>query len=199
MRIRFDVILIVIILPLIGVGLFLLSKHQHLLEEVAELDRQGWELYRANDFNGAERLFAETVSKMPTRNSGYLGMGWCRWAVGSYDDAEKWFMDAANIDDSKGYHHHGIAEIHHRRGDLDKAVEHYRLAIKADNTNPNYHLGMGWVCKSMGNMEQAAQSFKQVVSLTEKKKSGQMEVDLKRMRDEAFAGLHEVEAKADNP
>lgn len=192
MRIRFDVILIVVIMPLIGVGLFMLSNHKQLLDEVAELDARGWELYRAGDYSPAEELFALTVEKMPNRNSGYLGVGWCKWATDDYDGAEKWFMDAAALNNSQGHHYHGMAEVNRGRGHLEKAVEYYQLAIKSDKNNPAYHLGLGWLYKDMGEGEQAAQSFQQVVQLTEKRRRGPEEVDRQRVRDQAFAGLHEV-------
>ncbi|MBQ1509792.1 MAG: tetratricopeptide repeat protein [Selenomonadaceae bacterium] len=104
----------------------------------AQKNREGLELRYKGDYDGAIRLYRESIALDPKYASPWNNMGCVYDDLGNYDKAIECCRKAIELDpkDASPWSNMGVA--YDNLGNYDKAIECYRKAIELDPDNKKY-------------------------------------------------------------
>lgn len=96
---------------------------------------QGWQRYRADDIDGAGRLFAAALQACPGPANARVGLGYVALRRGDLDEAERRFADALAIDSVFVDALVGSALVSWRHGDSLTSVQRFEAVRRVEPEN----------------------------------------------------------------
>ncbi len=150
--------------------------------DAAALNREGWQLWQRQDYDGAADRFDRAVKADPKLTAAWNGLGWSRFNGGKPDDAVPAFEHALALDPAYPAALNGIGQIRFAQNKLDEA-ERYLLKAAPRATAAQWGLTKIYLLK--GNWADAKKYGKMIVASTP---PGPDQDDAKAMLKAAEAG-----------
>ena len=118
------------------------------------------------DFRGAEKLFRDSLSRIPTSSKLYEGLGQSLFTLYEFPEAEKAFRKALEIEPSNASAHVALAKLYYATGNKEKfaSAASRALELGRDNYQACYYYGL-WLSEYAGDQLSAAKYFQKSVEL----------------------------------
>lgn len=107
-------------------------------QKIRALLSEGEELYKAEDYDQAERKFIQVVSLDHKNVEAYDSLGKVYLAKKDYEHAIEAFQHALKLEKDSSNVHCDICQVYREIGDFEKAVMYIKKAIELDPNNPKY-------------------------------------------------------------
>ncbi len=127
--------------------------------------RAGGEYVRANDWQGAERMYRKAIEIKPDYADAYQSLGVVLAAQGKVDEAIAHYQMALMIKPDYANAYYNLGVVLASRGQADDAIAHYRKALEI---NPDYamaHYNLGAALASRRQVGEAIAHYRKAVEI----------------------------------
>ncbi len=130
-----------------------------------ELNRKAVELYRNQDFPGAQRLYRQAIGLDPTYFPAQLNLGILFFKEGQYDEAIKECTKAVSLRPDHPSAHFHLGNAYYAKMWWEEAMVEYERVFQLDPDHIDVHFALGGIYLNRGYKERAVECWKKYVDL----------------------------------
>ena len=141
----------------------IVDRFRQMESEGAKLCRQGDELFKKGEINGAATRYKEAVIYCKNCYKAHLGLGHCYRIQENWDLAVESFKQAYNIETGSAISHYYAGVSHQKAGRTKEAVFEIQQAIKLNSDLLEAYLTAGDIYKSIGDDDEAISMYNKFI------------------------------------
>lgn len=115
------------------------------------------------DYSSSERMWSDTVAKVPTNPVALSNLGNSREAAGDFRSAAELYQRAIQASHPSGLAHYNLGNAFMRLGRPHDAIASYRQALVFDPGMAEYHLGLTVALAQVGQRELARATIERAI------------------------------------
>ena len=130
-----------------------------------ELNKEAVQLYRNQDFTGAETLYRQAIGTDPAYFPAQLNLGILLFKEGRYDDAIKECTKAVSMRPDHPSAHFHLGNAYYAKMWWEEAMVEYERVFQLDPEHIDVHFALGGIYLNRGYQEKAVECWKKYLEL----------------------------------
>lgn len=141
----------------------IVDRFRQMESEGAKLSKQGDELFKKGEINGAAARYKEAIIYCKNCYKAHLGLGHCYRIQENWDLAVENFKQAYNIEPGSAISHYYAGVAHQKAGRIKDAVFEVQQAIQLNSDLLEAYLTAGDIYKSIGDDDDAISMYNKFI------------------------------------
>ena len=131
----------------------------------SELNKEAVELYRAQDFGGAEELYREALKQDPSYFPSQLNLGILMFKAGRYEEAIKECTKAVSLKPDNPSAHFHLGNAYYAKMWWEEALVEYERVFALDPEHVDVHFALGGIYLNRGHKEKAVECWQKYLQI----------------------------------